>query len=169
MTPNTFLSLLDSIESLVFGFAMRLTKNREDAKDLMQETILRCYSNREKFQIGTNFKSWMTTVMYNSFVNHYRKKKNKRKVFQSVEDFGGLVENIGKKNNLHANFAAEEIQAKIDDLPDNIQVPFKMFYIGYRYKEISTYMELPIGTVKSRIFYARNQLKEEIKRLYQAA
>ena len=169
MTPTKFLSLLNNIESRVFGFAMLLTKNRENAKDLMQETILRCYSNREKFQIGTNFKSWVTTIMYNSFINHYRKKKSKWKVFQSVEDFGRVVESTGTMNMIHANFAAEDIQAKIDDLPVDIQVPFEMYYRGYRYKEISDYMEIPIGTVKSRIFYARKQLKEEIQRLYQAA
>lgn len=169
MTSNTFLSLLEKVESLVFGFAMRLTRNREDAKDLMQETIMRCYGNRHKFQLGTNFKSWMTTIMYNSFVNHYRRKKTKRNVIQSVVNYSELVESTGKKNNFHANFAAKEIQSRIKGLPDIVQVPFIMFYKGYRYKEISSHLKIPIGTVKSRIFYARKQLKEAIQKLYEAA
>jgi RNA polymerase sigma-70 factor (ECF subfamily) len=64
------------LESLLFGFAMKLTRNKEEAKDLMQETVLKAYRNRDRFRINTNFKAWTTTIMRNTFINAYRKKNN---------------------------------------------------------------------------------------------
>ena len=70
MTTTEFNNHVNKIESLLFGFAMRLTRNKENARDLMQETLMRCFDKRDRFRPGTNFKSWMTTVMYNSYINH---------------------------------------------------------------------------------------------------
>ena len=159
MTSIEFNKNISKIESLLFGFAMRLTRNKENAKDLMQETLMRCYDRRDRFNQGTNFKSWATTVMYNSYINHYRKRKTKNKVIQPIEDFNYMVENKSMEGNAFSIIMMKELKKLIGNLTDDYKVPFKMYVEGYQYDEISEKLNVPMGTVKSRIFYARKKLK----------
>jgi RNA polymerase sigma factor (sigma-70 family) len=92
MTNKQFLSEMDRLENILFSFALRLTRNYEDAQDLMQETILRAYKHRNKYEVGTNFKSWSSTIMRNTYINRYRKQKNRRHVNEPVETFLFAVE-----------------------------------------------------------------------------
>ena len=166
MTTSAFNQELAKIESLLFGFAMKLTRNKENAKDLMQETLMRSFKNRDRFTEGTNFKSWMTTIMYNSYINHYRKKQTRNKVMKPVEDFTYLVESKSTEGDAYGMILGQELNKMVNNLTDDYKVPFQMFVEGYHYDEIAAKIDLPMGTVKSRIFYARKKLKGMVKSRY---
>ena len=167
MTTLEFNKNVNTIESLLFGFAMRLTRNKENAKDLMQETLMRCFDKRNRFQKGTNFKSWATTVMYNSYINHYRKRKTRNKVIKPIEDFNYMVENKSTEGNAYSIIMMKELRNMVGNLTDDYKIPFKMYVDGYHYDEIAKELGLPMGTVKSRIFYARKKLKGMCKARYE--
>ena len=166
MTTTYFKNQVDKIEDLLFGFAMKLTKNREEAKDLMQETLMRGFENRHRFKIGTYFKSWMTTIMYNSYINHYRKRKTRNKVEQPVDNIVFLEDRKVTEGQGEQLILRKELKEIMDSLDKKYRKPFLMHFKGYQYDEISVEMDLPIGTVKSRIFYARQQLKTMINAKY---
>jgi len=160
MTNQQFVTEMDRLENLLFSFALRLTRNYEDAQDLMQETTLRAYKHRDKFAIGTNFKSWSSTIMRNTYINRYRKMKNRRHVNEPVENFLYAVENkAATANGGEAKMNMQELQGKLALINEIYRVPFLMFYRGYEYREIAGHLNIPIGTVKSRIFLARKKLK----------
>jgi len=158
-----FYSLTNSLNS----FAYNLTKNSEDAKDLYQETAFRAMTNREKFKPGTNFKAWTFTIMKNIFINNYRKKVKRNTIIDTTENLYFL--NSGTQavdNDAGRNILMQELNKMIDNLDESIKKPFLMHYVGYKYQEIADDLELPLGTVKSRIFFARKALKEQIKNQY---
>lgn len=155
------------LESSLRSFAYNLTKNEEDAHDLYQETALRAVSNREKFNPGTNFKAWLFTIMKNIFINNYRKKVKKNTIIDSTENMYFL--NSGSvviSNDAGANILMKELHSMIDSLEDSIKIPFMKHFEGFKYQEIADELELPLGTVKSRIFFARKALKAKIKSHY---
>lgn len=163
MTNQQFLSEMDRLENILFSFALRLTRNYEDAQDLMQETMLRAYKHREKFTVGTNFKSWSSTIMRNTFINRYRKAKNRRHVNEPVENMLYAVEKSNAiSNGGESNIRLKELEGKLKQVNKLYSVPFLMFYRGYEYKEIAAHLDIPIGTVKSRIFLARQKMKAMI-------
>ncbi len=163
MTSTQFTQELDKLQNLLFSFALRLTRNYEDAQDLMQETALRAFRHREKFAIGTNFKGWVSTIMRNTYINRYRKMKSRKHVNEPIESFTFALEN----KNIVANqgehdMRYQELERVIENIGEMYNVPFLMFYRGYEYKEIAEYLNIPIGTVKSRIFLARQKMKQQI-------
>lgn len=155
--------LTDSLNA----FAYNLTKNIEDARDLYQETAIRAITNRDKFRPDTNFKAWTFTIMKNIFINNYRKKAKSNTIIDSTDNLyfinsgGVVIENDGTRNIL-----MDELNGMINSLEDSIRIPFVMHYEGYKYQEIADEFNLPLGTVKSRIFFARKALKEMIKENY---
>lgn len=167
MSTIEFNKQLFSLNSSLNAFAYNLTKNSQEAQDLYQETAFRAISNREKFNPGTNFKAWMFTIMKNIFINQYRKKQKANTVIDKTENLFYL--NSGKnviRNEADTNIALTELHQMIDALDDSIKIPFQLHYDGFKYQEISDKLGLPLGTVKSRIFFARKALKEKIKNLY---
>ncbi len=149
------------------AFAYSLTKNSEDAKDLYQETAFRAINNRDKFRPETNFKAWTFTIMKNIFINNYRKKIKANTILDStdnnffIDSGSNVITNDGGRNIL-----MNELQEMITSLEDNIRIPFIMHHEGFKYNEIAEKFDLPLGTVKSRIFFARKALKDMIKRSY---
>jgi RNA polymerase sigma-70 factor (ECF subfamily) len=168
MSALEFNASFNKLYDLLFAFAMKLTRNKEDAKDLMQETAMLAYANLHRFEPGTHFKSWVSTIMRNSFINNYRKMKTRNKVEKPIEDFLYTVENKTVHNQANSMIMQKELTGILDSLSDDYKVPFLMFFQGYHYDEIAEHMNLPIGTVKSRIFYARKQLKDMINLRYEA-
>ena len=168
MSTLEFNTNFAKLHDLLFAFAMKMTRNKEDAKDLMQETAMLAYANLHRFQPGTYFKSWVSTIMRNSFINNYRKMKTRNNVEQPIEDF---VATVGKTitNQASSIIMQGELNDIINKLSNDYKVPFLMFFQGYHYDEIAEHMSLPIGTVKSRIFYARKQLKELISIRYETS
>ena len=166
MSSVEFQERLNQLSSVLNTFAYNLTKNVEDAKDLFQETAFRALSNRDKFRPGTNFKAWLFTIMKNIFINNYRKKMKSNTIQDSTDNMyyinaGGMVSNHAESNIMMA-----ELQRMIDSLDETLRIPFVLHYEGHKYQEIADSLELPLGTVKSRIFFARKELKEMIHARY---
>lgn len=168
MSNLEFNSQFTHLTSLLQAFAYNLTKNTEDAKDLYQETAFRAMTNREKFNPGTNFKAWVFTIMKNIFINNYRKKVKANTIMDSTDNLYFI--NSGStviSNSGDSNIMMKELNHMIEGLDDSIRIPFLMHYQGFKYQEIADHFELPLGTVKSRIFFARKELKELIKQRYE--
>ncbi len=146
-------------------FALSLTRDMDSAKDLLQETLYKALSNREKYQPGTNIKAWLFTIMRNIFINEYRRKAKQKTIFDnSANDF--LI-NSGQavtKNNAESALQMKEIQQAIHGLPDIFRIPFKLYLEGFKYQEIAESLGEPLGTIKSRIHFSRKLLKEQIQR-----
>lgn len=149
------------------SFAYNLTQNSDDAKDLYQETAFRAMSNREKFMPGTNFKAWTFTIMKNIFINNYRKKVKSNTILDSTDNLYFLnAGNNQEVNGGDASILMKELKELIDKLEDTTRLPFLMHYQGYKYQEIADHFKLPLGTIKSRIYFARQALKAQIRQRY---
>ena len=169
MSRVEFQDRLLEMTHVLNAFAYNLTRNPEESKDLFQETAFRAMSNREKFQAGTNFKAWLFTIMKNIFINNYRKKAKANTIMDSTENLYYL--NSGSaviSNSAESNIMMNELVSMIERLDDSVRVPFLMHYRGFKYHEIAGHLELPLGTVKSRIFFARKELKAAIGKRYPA-
>ncbi len=118
--------------------------------------------------MGTNFKSWVSTIMRNTYINRYRKMKSRKHVNQPIEDFSFALENKNAiPNRGEHDMRMKELRRMMANIGDLYSVPFLMFYRGYGYKEIAAHLNIPIGTVKSRIFLARQRMKGAIGDRYQ--
>ena len=155
-----------SLTSLLRSFALSLTKNSEEAKDLFQETAIRALSNREKFIPGTNFKAWVFTIMKNIFINNYRKKMKSNTLYDHTDNMYYLNNAVSTNNQAESEILIDELLQMIETLEDGIRIPFVLHYRGFKYQEIAKELDLPLGTVKSRIFFARKELKERIRQNY---
>lgn len=167
MSQIEFYDRFDQMTNLLQSFAYNLTKNGEDAKDLYQETAFRAITNREKFRPGTNFKAWLFTIMKNIFINNYRKKVKANTILDNTDNLYYI--NSGNRtsgNNADSSMMVKELTAMIEELDDSIRVPFLMHYQGFKYQEIADHLNLPLGTVKSRIFFARKEMKRQIASQY---
>ncbi len=161
MTSAAFTTRLMNLQSNMLNFAFTLTANRDDAYDLLQDTILKVLDNREKYVDNTNFKGWVFTIMRNIFINNYRRVVRSATVIDRTEDLYHL--NLPQDSGLESPegaFGVNEISSAIDQLSDKYRVPFSMHVAGYKYNEIADHMQLPLGTVKSRIFFARQALQQ---------
>lgn len=155
---------LTKMQDNLFNFAMMLTSNRDDAYDLLQDTSLKVLANEDKFAENTNFKGWVFTIMRNIFINNYRRSVRSQTVVDQTEDLYHL--NLSQDSGLESpegSYGAGEITAAIDSFPEEYRVPFSMHVAGYKYNEIAERMGLPLGTVKSRIFFARKKLQAQFK------
>ncbi len=163
MTNQEFISKTQELNNLLFAFALRLTRSRQDAEDLMQETAIKAYKYRHNFAEGTNFKSWISTIMRNTFINHYRKAKTRRHLNHRADE---VTENIEVKNIVansgEQNLRMQEMKRMLNSIGELYSVPFLLFYKGFEYQEIAEKLNIPIGTVKSRIFSARVKMKQLI-------
>ncbi len=164
MTQIQFNNALLGLNDRLHYYALSLTTNSERADDLLQETFLKALTYRDKFRPDTNFKAWMYTIMKNTFINDYRRSVKTKKKFDGTSNDFHL---IFSRDKLHpapdSVYSAKEIHQNIDGLEKEYKVPFTMFLDGYKYKEIADKLELPLGTVKSRIFFTRKKLVKSLK------
>lgn len=161
MATAKFQSSLMSLQANMLNFAYMLTSNRDDAYDLLQDTTLKALDNEDKYTDGTNFKGWVFTIMRNIFINNYRRGSRAATVVDTTENLYHL--NLSQDSGLETPegaFGANEITDAINSFPDEYRIPFSMHVAGYKYNEIAEHMNLPLGTVKSRIFFARKKLQE---------
>ena len=165
MSASEFSELLLNNADPLKPFAVSLTHDQEVAKDLFQETLYKALANRDKYSTGTNIKAWLFTIMRNIFINDYRRKIKQRTIFDkssndALLDSGKVTVNNGGENSLQL----KEINKVIYQLPQIFKIPFLLYFEGYRYHEIAYSLNEPLGTVKSRIHFARKLLKQEINR-----
>lgn len=160
MGSANFQSKLISLQSNLLNFALMLTSNRDDAYDLLQDTTLKALDNEDKYVDNVNFKGWVFTIMRNIFINNYRRVVRSATVIDQTDDLYHL--NLSQDSGLETpegSFGAKEITDAINEFPDKYRIPFSMHVAGYKYGEIAEKMQLPLGTIKSRIFFARQQLQ----------
>lgn len=163
MTNQEFNARTAAIEKLLFASALRLARNQEDAKDLFQETIFRAFRHKETFREGTNFTAWMLTILRNGFINEYRKQKRRNHINQEEDIVNFAIDSRLATANLgEENVSLEELYRLIERIGPLYSVPFLMFFQGYSYNEIGEELNIPLGTVKSRIFLARTKMQHQL-------
>jgi RNA polymerase sigma factor (sigma-70 family) len=159
MTQVQFNNALLGLRDKLHYYALSLTSNPERADDLLQETFLKALTYRDKFAQNTNFKAWMYTIMKNTFINDYRRNVKTKNTFDaSNNEFHLLFSKDKVYPSPDSFYSSKEILKSINALEDEYKVPFNMFLEGYKYKEIAENLKLPLGTVKSRIFFTRKKL-----------
>jgi len=161
---KSFQDRIIGLQGNLLSFAYQLTTNREQAEDLLQDTTLKALDNESKYVDNVNFKGWIFTIMRNIFINNYRQSVRKATVIDQTEDLYHL--NLSQDSGLatpEGSYAVKEISVALNSFSDDYRIPFNMFVAGYKYNEIAEKLNLPIGTVKSRIFFARKHLREQLK------
>lgn len=164
MTAIEFTKVVSSEAGSLRHYAYQLTRNLEDAQDLVQETMLKALSCKNRFQEGTNLKGWLYTIMKNSFINNYRRLM-KRNTFLDNTDDTYFIETVSSAsaNKGEDRFIMKDIEAAIESLSADLQKTFTMHFSGFKYHEIAELLQIPIGTVKTRIFVARRIMRHQLK------
>lgn len=156
--------LLDNADFLR-PFAVTLTRDHETANDLLQETMYRALANKEKYNVGTNIKAWLYTIMRNIFINNYRRKAKQHTIFDSTpNEFLLNYNQTVVANPAEGNMKLKEINKALESLPEIFKKPFMLYFDGYKYHEIADMLQEPLGTIKSRIHFARKLLKAHLER-----
>lgn len=164
MTALEFSYQVDQLSGSLKPYAMKLTKDSEDANDLMQETVLKAFTHRDKFADGTNLKAWMYTIMKNTFITNYQRMVRRNTFIDTTDNLHYINSSESTiTNKAHTNFAMRDINSAIEQLQDAYKVPFLMHFRGFKYHEIAERLNIPIGTVKNRIHIARKELKDQLK------
>lgn len=164
MKSLSFRKDLIGVQEELLRFAYKLTANREEANDLLQETSLKALDNEEKYVPDTNFKGWMYTIMRNIFINNYRKIVREQTFVDQTDNLYHLSmpQDSGFASTEGA-YDLKEMHRIVNSLPRDYKVPFSMHVSGFKYREIAERLGLPLGTVKSRIFFTRQKLQKELK------
>ena len=164
MRTESFTRDLINVQNDLLRFAYKLTANHEDANDLLQETSLKALDNEEKYAAETNFKGWMYTIMRNIFINNYRKIVRDQTFVDTTDNYYHL--NLPQDSGFESTEGAydlKEMHRIVNALPREYKIPFSMHVSGFKYREIAEKLGLPLGTVKSRIFFTRQRLQQELK------
>jgi len=163
MTTVEFGSTIHKASKSLKPFAMRLTKDLDEANDLLQDTMLKAFIHRDKFSEGTNLKAWLYTIMKNTFITNYQKLMKRNTFVDNTENLHYINSSDSITYNLAlSSFANRDITLAMDSLEENFRTPFMMYFRGFKYHEIADKLQIPIGTVKNRIHIARQELKEKL-------
>lgn len=163
-TRNALIDRVLNFDQGLRHYAGSLTMNQEDANDLVQDTYLKVIQNSDYYKEDTNLKAWVYTIMKNTFINSYRRKQRSKVVVEQTEDLYHLNNFVSSPSDAaDMNFYVKDINEKILDKKEDQRRPFEMFLDGFKYQEIADAMSISIGTVKSRIFFTRKKLMEDLK------
>ena len=164
MDEKKMTGLLIGMQKSLFNFAYSLTMNRDDAQDLLQATSLKVLSNVEKLVHYENLNGWMYTIMRNIFINNYRKIVRDQTFVDHTDNLYHL--NLPQDSGFDSTEGAydiKEIHRVVNLLPNEYRIPFAMHVSGFKYREIAEKLSLPLGTVKSRIFFTRQRLQGQLR------
>ncbi len=165
MSTVEFNQMLLSNADFLKPFAVTLTHDQEVAKDLVQETMYRALANKDKYNVGTNIRAWLYTIMRNIFINNYRRKARQATIFDNTpNEFLLNMPQGAVTNDAIAGLSLKEVKTAIHQLPEIFRNPFLLYFDGYKYHEIAEMLDEPLGTIKSRIHFARKLLKAQIER-----
>jgi RNA polymerase sigma-70 factor (ECF subfamily) len=158
----------------LYSTALRMTRNRADAEDLVQETMLRGFRSFESFSEGTNLRAWLFRILTNAYINRYRAKQRRpvETDMGEVEDLylyrrvGGLeaaAASLSAEDQFLDLFTDDEVKAALEDLPDNFRLPVILADVeGFAYKEIAEMLDIPVGTVMSRLHRGRKAMQRAL-------
>ena len=164
MRTANFAQDLFSVQTELLNFAYQLTADRDEATDLLQETSLKALDNEDKYTAETNFKGWIYTIMRNIFINNYRKALRDQTYVDQTDNQFYLNQNIDiEGDSTEGSYDLKEMRRIVNALPKEYRIPFSMYVSGFKYREIADKLGLPLGTVKSRIYFTRQKLQEELK------
>jgi RNA polymerase sigma-70 factor (ECF subfamily) len=169
MSTIEFSTQFDRLRRTLYSFALNLTKDEESARDLVQETAFKAFKYRDRYQPQTNLRAWLMTIMRNAFINDYRKRKRRQTLNDNTSN--DYLLDSGKEtvsNQGESKVMMEEMFNVINTLEDWARIPFLLHFRGFKYEEIAEQLNVPLGTIKSRIFFARHKLQAQMKLLYSA-
>jgi RNA polymerase sigma factor (sigma-70 family) len=150
--------ILNNVDGLK-PFAVTLTKDQEAAKDLFQETIYKAFAHRDKYKPGTNVRAWLYTIMRNIFINEYRRNGRRKAVLDTVQRTQASTSVSSE-----LSMRLKEINQAIYHLPVVFKTACLLYLDGYKYQEIAYALDEPLGTIKSRIHFAKKMLQKQIDR-----
>lgn len=159
MSTQEFNSLVLSSSEGLKPFAITLTRDQEAAKDLCQETLFKAFAYREHYRPGTNIKAWLFTIMRNIFINEYRRNGRKKLVMDTIKHTQSQF-SISSEMGVRL----KEINEAIHQLPAIFKTACLLYLQGYKYQEIALALDEPLGTIKSRIHFAKKLLQKQIDR-----
>ncbi len=146
------------------NYARYFTRDVENASDLVQDTMLKAFSYYDKFKMGTNLQAWLHTILKNTFINYYRRKVRTNSVMVKTDTISSSdLYKSSSRNAAEGKFVMKDIERALSNLSDEYYYPFTLYFEGYKYHEIAEQFQMPIGTVKTRIHVARQQLKKKLK------
>src|SRR3954470_12984922 len=156
----------------LYGAAMRMTRNRSDSEDLVQETYLRAYRGFAGFKEGTNLKAWLYRILTNSYINTYRKRQREPQIVDGPEDvdewylydrLGGRSVEDSAETTVLDTIPDQAVKDAVESLPERFRLPVLLADVeGFSYKEIAEIMDTPIGTVMSRLHRGRKALEKAL-------
>jgi len=157
----SFKTDLVKVQDELRRYAYKLTADYEEANDLVQEASMKALNNEDKYIPGTNFRGWMYTIVRNEFLNNFRKAIREQTYLNYT--FNSSVGVSLESECIEGAYDLKEIHRVVNSLPQEYKTLFRMHVAGFRYREIADKLNLPLGTVKSRIFFARQRLQDELK------
>ncbi|MET1053981.1 MAG: RNA polymerase sigma factor [Pedobacter sp.] len=164
MINNTLNYQINDHKSALKNFAMNFTQNIDDADDLVQETMLKAIRYSKLYQEGTNLKGWLYTIMRNTFINDYRRMAKQRSIIDTTEEVNSAqLMKSATANQANNKFISDDVNRALAQLSYEYYTPFIKYFEGYKYHEIADMLNIPIGTVKTRIHVARQSLKSNLK------
>lgn len=164
ITPEIFEGETMMFINELYRTATRLTRNQTDAEDLVQETYMQAWKSFKHYEIGTNCRAWLYKIMFNKFDHHRRKKATQAKYFQEADEF--VFDNASYSTPIPEHLTDKEIIAALDKLPEHYRSVVLLADVQeFDYKEIAEILEVPIGTVMSRLNRARMQLRKSLARV----
>ncbi|MFC5284914.1 sigma-70 family RNA polymerase sigma factor [Pedobacter alpinus] len=163
MTNIEFNTLVMMQSSSLKNYALRFTHDSEDANDLVQDTMLKAITYYNNFKEGTNIKGWLYTIMKNTFINNYRRFIKTTSFITKTDEISSNQLAFSATNNKgETKFVMDDIKAALKSLSEDYYIPFTMYFEGFKYHEIADHLDIPIGTVKTRIHVARKLLKKKL-------
>ncbi|GGI29568.1 RNA polymerase sigma factor [Pedobacter mendelii] len=164
MTNTQFTQIITQHNTSLYNFALKFTKDADDANDLLQDTMMKAIKFLNKFEEGTNIKGWLFTIMRNTFINNYRRRIKVQSIVTQEEDISSYnLLHSSTRNDSETSFAMGDIKRALSGLTDTYSVPFVRYVEGYKYEEIAIELGIPIGTVKTRIHQARKHLQKQLQ------
>jgi RNA polymerase sigma-70 factor (ECF subfamily) len=163
MNASDFNTAVLQVQSSLKPIALKLTRDNEEAEDLIQDTLVKAIANRDKFKDGTNLKAWLYTIMKNTFITNYHRIVKRKTFIDTTENLHFINSSSHvTENNAGTTLVMDEINKAIEKLNHTYKTPFLMHFKGYKYHEIADILCIPIGTVKNRIHIARKELKDDL-------
>lgn len=164
MNTMNFNSRISGCRGQLMQSALQFTRNNEDADDLVQDTLVKAIRYQARFEDGTNLEGWLFTILKNTFINNYRSLSRRAAVLiKDVDPWSYPVTAATSRNNGEGKMISEDINKALSGLQPEFAVPFLKYFEGYKYYEIAEQLDLPLGTVKTRIHVARRVLKSRLK------
>lgn len=152
--------VIDKTDKLM-PHALKLTQDIQDANDLVQETLLKALSNRDKFRVGTSMGAWLHTILRNTFFSAYQKKKRRKTTCDTTENLYHLNTKTDT-NHGEGNAVMDDIEKSMEAVDTDARNYFEMYVTGFKYREIAEHYSVPLGTVKNRIHTARKVLQSKL-------